>query len=74
MHLGNFSLGCAGLVMTEVTDVNPQGRISPRCAGMWSDENEKALKRVHDFCRQYGVANWSCHGVKRHIFHLFSDD
>ena len=33
MHLGNMSLGCAGLVMTEMTDVNPQGRISPRCAG-----------------------------------------
>jgi len=42
--------------MTEMTDVNPQGRISPKCAGMWSDDNEKALKRVHDFCRQYGVA------------------
>jgi hypothetical protein len=56
MHLGNMSLGCAGLVMTEMTDVNPQGRISPKCAGLWSDENEAALKRVHDFCRQYGVA------------------
>ena len=56
MHLGNMSLGCAGLVMCEMTDVNPQGRISPKCAGMWSDENEKALKRVHDFCRTYGVA------------------
>ena len=56
MHLGNMSLGCAGLVMCEMTNVNPHGRISPRCAGMWSDENEKALKRVHDFCRQYGVA------------------
>ena len=56
MHLGSFSLGCAGLVMAEMTDVNPHGRISPKCAGMWSDDNEKALKRVHDFCRQYGVA------------------
>ena len=56
MHLGNMALGAAGLVMTEMTDVNPQGRISPRCAGMYSDDNEKALKRVHDFCRQYGVA------------------
>src|SRR5580658_7732727 len=46
MHLGSFSLGCAGLVMCEMTNVNPQGRISPKCAGMWSDENEKALKRV----------------------------
>jgi 2,4-dienoyl-CoA reductase-like NADH-dependent reductase (Old Yellow Enzyme family) len=56
MHLGNMSLGAAGLVMAEMTNVNPQGRISPKCAGIWSDENEKALKRVHDFCRQYGVA------------------
>jgi len=56
MHLGNMSLGAAGLVMCEMTNVNPQGRISPKCAGMYSDENEAALKRVHDFCRQYGVA------------------
>ncbi len=56
MHLGNMSLGCAGLVMCEMTNVNPQGRISSKCAGMWSDDNEAALKRVHDFCRQYGVA------------------
>ena len=56
MHLGNMSLGAAGLVMCEMTNVNPQGRISPKCAGMWSDENEAALKRVYDFCRQYGVA------------------
>src|ERR1035437_7270572 len=55
-HLGNMSLGCAGLVMCEMTNVNRQGRISPKCAGMYSDENEAALKRVHDFCRQYGVA------------------
>src|SRR5471032_33397 len=56
MHLGNMSLGAAGLVMCEMTNVNSQGRISPKCAGMYSDENEAALKRVHDFCRQYGVA------------------
>ncbi len=56
MHLGSFSLGCAGLVICEMTDVTPIGRITPKCAGMWSDENEAALKRVHDFCRTYGVA------------------
>ena len=55
MHLGSFSLGCAGLVMCEMTNVNPIGRISPKCAGMYSDDNEMALKRVHDFCRTYGV-------------------
>ncbi|MBI2319522.1 MAG: NADH:flavin oxidoreductase/NADH oxidase [Betaproteobacteria bacterium] len=56
MHLGSFSLGAAALVMTEMTDVNPIGRISPGCAGLWCDENEAALKRVVDFCRRYGVA------------------
>jgi 2,4-dienoyl-CoA reductase-like NADH-dependent reductase (Old Yellow Enzyme family) len=55
-HLGSFSLGAAGLVMTEMTNVNPAGRISPKCAGLWSDENEKALGRVIDFCKTYGVA------------------
>ena len=56
MHLGSFSLGAAALVMTEMTNVNPVGRISPRCAGLWCDDNEAALKRVIDFCRRYGVA------------------
>ena len=56
MHLGSLSLGAAGLVMTEMTDVNPVGRITPKCAGMYSDANEGALRRVHDFCRTYGVA------------------
>jgi 2,4-dienoyl-CoA reductase-like NADH-dependent reductase (Old Yellow Enzyme family) len=56
MHLGSFSLGAAGLVMAEMTDVNPVGRITHKCAGMYSDANEAALKRVHDFCRAYGVA------------------
>ncbi len=56
MHLGSFSLGAAGLVMTEMTNVNPVGRITHKCAGLWSDANEAALKRVHDFCRTYGIA------------------
>ena len=56
MHLGNFSLGAAALVMTEMTNVNPVGRITYKCAGLYSDDNEKALKRVIDFCKQYGLA------------------
>ncbi len=61
MHLGQFSLGAGALVMTEMTDVEPAGRISARCAGMWSDQNEAAMKRVIDFCRQYGVVK---HGIQ----------
>jgi 2,4-dienoyl-CoA reductase-like NADH-dependent reductase (Old Yellow Enzyme family) len=56
MHLGSMSLGGAALVMTEMTNVTPRGRISPRCAGMWSDANEAAARRIVDFCGRYGVA------------------
>ncbi len=56
MHLGSFSLGAAGLVMTEATNVNAVGRISHKCAGLYSDANETALKRVIDFCRKFGIA------------------
>jgi 2,4-dienoyl-CoA reductase-like NADH-dependent reductase (Old Yellow Enzyme family) len=56
MHLGSLSMGAAGLLMVEMTNVSLQGRISPRCATLCSDDNEAALKRVIDFCRSYGVA------------------
>ncbi len=56
MHLGQFAMGAAGLVITEATHVSPVGRISHRCLGLYSDENEATLKRVVDFCRRYGVA------------------
>jgi 2,4-dienoyl-CoA reductase-like NADH-dependent reductase (Old Yellow Enzyme family) len=56
MHLGQFAMGAAGLVMTEATHVSALGRISHRCLGLYSDANEGALKRVIDFCRRFGVA------------------
>jgi 2,4-dienoyl-CoA reductase-like NADH-dependent reductase (Old Yellow Enzyme family) len=56
MHLGQFAMGAAGLVMTEATHVSPVGRISRHCLGLYSDENEATLKRVIDFCRRHGVA------------------
>jgi 2,4-dienoyl-CoA reductase-like NADH-dependent reductase (Old Yellow Enzyme family) len=62
LQLGQFSLGGSGaLVMTESTHVNLVGRITPKCAAMQSDENEAAMKRVIDFCKQYGVAK---HGIQ----------
>jgi len=56
VHLGSMAMGAAGLVMVEMTNVSMEGRISPRCATLCTDENEAALKRVVDFCRTYGVA------------------
>ena len=56
MHLGQLSMGAGGLLLTEATHVSPEGRITPRCLGLYSDENEAALKRVLLFCRTHGVA------------------
>jgi 2,4-dienoyl-CoA reductase-like NADH-dependent reductase (Old Yellow Enzyme family) len=56
MHLGQFAMGAAGLVMTEATHVSAIGRISHKCLGLYSGDNERALARVIDFCRRYGVA------------------
>ena len=56
MHLGQFAMGAAGLVITEATHVSPSGRISHHCLGLYSDDNESSLKRVVDFCRRHGVA------------------
>jgi len=54
MHLGQFSVSGAGLLIMEMTNVEPRGRISPRCMGLYSDDNERAIKRVVDFCKAYG--------------------
>ena len=56
MHLGQFATGGAGLVITEAAAVEPRGRITPHCLGIWSDDNEDALGRVMRFCRAYGQA------------------
>src|SRR3546814_18037631 len=56
MHLGSLSMGAAGLLMVEMTNVTMDGRISTRCATLCTDENEASLKRVVDFCNTYGVA------------------
>ncbi|MEQ8320409.1 MAG: NADH:flavin oxidoreductase/NADH oxidase [Rhodospirillales bacterium] len=54
MHLGQFAIGGNGLLFVEATGTEPEGRITPGCVGLWSDENEAGLKRVLDFCNAYG--------------------
>jgi anthraniloyl-CoA monooxygenase len=49
VHLGSRAQGGAGLVMTEMTNVRTDGRISPGCAGLWKPEHVAPWKRVVDF-------------------------
>ena len=41
--------GGAGLVVTEMTCVSPEGRITPGCTGLYAPEHEAAWKRIVDF-------------------------
>jgi anthraniloyl-CoA monooxygenase len=56
VHLGARAQGGAGLVYTEMTDVEPEGRITPGCAGMYKDGHAVAWKRIVDFVHAYSHA------------------
>jgi anthraniloyl-CoA monooxygenase len=56
VHLGGKATGGAALVMTEMVCVNPQGRITPGCAGMYAPEHESAWRRITDFVHEYSSA------------------
>ena len=49
VHLGSRAMGGAGLVITEMTCVSPEGRITPGCTGMYSDEHLAAWRRITEF-------------------------
>lgn len=46
VHLAQFASGGAGLVIAEATAVVPEGRISPRDAGIWNDAQRDAWRPV----------------------------
>ena len=46
VHLGQLAMSGAGLLILEATAVSAEGRITPGCLGLYSDENEAALARV----------------------------
>lgn len=52
MHLGSMAIAGAGAVVIEASGVTREGRISHGCVGLYSDENEAAMKRVADACRR----------------------
>ncbi|MEZ2389240.1 NADH:flavin oxidoreductase/NADH oxidase [bacterium RCC_150] len=53
VHLGAFATGGAALILTEAAAVNPEGRISPRDAGMYTDEQAAAWERIVDFIHRH---------------------
>lgn len=49
VHLGSRAIGGAGLVVTEMTDVAADGRITPGCAGLYDETHRDAWKRIVAF-------------------------
>uniref|UniRef100_UPI003B3B5EEA oxidoreductase n=1 Tax=Longimicrobium sp. TaxID=2029185 RepID=UPI003B3B5EEA len=49
VHLGSRALGGAGLLMTEMTCVSPEARITLGCTGMYAPEHVGAWRRVTRF-------------------------
>ncbi|HKD96118.1 MAG TPA: bifunctional salicylyl-CoA 5-hydroxylase/oxidoreductase, partial [Micromonosporaceae bacterium] len=52
VHLGSKALGGAGLVMTEMVCVSPEGRITPGCTGLWDDAQRDSWERVVRFVHE----------------------
>ena len=53
-HLSTFARGGVGLVFAEATAIEPRGRITPRCLGIWTDEQAEALKATTEFIASMG--------------------
>jgi len=52
VHYGSRAQGGVGLLITEATAVEPRGRISDKCLGIWNNEQALALKKIVDFVHQ----------------------
>lgn len=46
VHYAGLGRGGAGLVIVEATGVAPEGRITPRCLGLWNDEQAAGLAKI----------------------------
>jgi NADPH2 dehydrogenase len=55
VHYVSRAIGGASLIIIEMTDVEPDGRISDYDLGLWSDEQIPALARIVEACHQHGA-------------------
>lgn len=54
-HYESRAAGGAGLIMTEATAVLPEGRISSKDLGIWSDEHIIGLQKINEGIHRYGA-------------------
>lgn len=56
VHLGSRAVGGAGLVMAEATAVSAAGRITPGCAGIYTDQHIPPFRRIVDFVHTHSAS------------------
>lgn len=49
VHYGSRAQGGTGLIMVEATGVEPRGRITNHCMGIWNDEQAGKLQKIVEF-------------------------
>lgn len=54
VHYTARAIGGVGLIIVEMTNVAPNGRITPSCLGLWNDEQRDAFKPIVDSVHKYG--------------------
>jgi anthraniloyl-CoA monooxygenase len=56
VHYGARAQGGAALLVTEMTDISADARITPGCAGIYNDEHVRGWKRIMDFVHTHTEA------------------
>jgi NADPH2 dehydrogenase len=54
-HYTSRAVGQMGLIIVEATSVTPQGRISPRDLGIWSDEHTEGFSELVSLLKEHGA-------------------
>lgn len=55
VHYGARAVGGFGLIVAESTGIVPEGRISPRCTGIWNDTQVAQWRVITDFVHAQGA-------------------
>jgi NADPH2 dehydrogenase len=55
IHYVSRAIGGTGLIIMEMTDVDPDGRITDYDLGLWSDDQIPSFARVIEACQKYGA-------------------
>ncbi len=59
VHFGALAHGGTGLIISEMTCVSAEGRITPGCAGLYNDEHVAAWQRIVQYVRSNSDARFA---------------